>query len=59
MSEFSRSGGPVPPPLGGDMQHEHEAELRENAEQAHLADQAAEARVPRRPWWKFWALRSD
>jgi hypothetical protein len=56
VGEFSRSGGPVPRPIGGDLQHEHEAELRENAEREHTAEQAA-AR-DHRPWWKFWARRS-
>jgi hypothetical protein len=55
VSDFSRSGGPVPRPLGDELQKEHQAEIREQQERVHEAERASK----RRPWWKFWARRSS
>jgi hypothetical protein len=54
VSEWNWSSGPMKRPLGEEMQDEHQAELREELDRSHKADQAAR---PKRPWWKFWARR--
>jgi hypothetical protein len=51
-SEWNRSGGgPIPKPLGGEMQKEHQAELQELGQHEH---QAHEASKGKRRWWQFW-----
>lgn len=54
MSEFSYGGGKLPKDEG--VQREHQRDVREAAEQEHLASEVA--RTDERPWWRFWGKRS-
>ena len=52
MSEWNWAAGQMPKPLNDEMQEEHQAELREEYERQHLANEASKSK---RRWWKFWS----
>jgi hypothetical protein len=52
MSEWNWAAGHMPKPLNGEMQEEHQAELREENERQDLANEATKSK---RRWWKFWS----
>jgi hypothetical protein len=56
MSEFGRSGGPLPHDKAST--EEHFKELEEDLHHEREGERVAKAH-PKRPWWKFWAKRSD
>ena len=52
MSEWNWAAGQMPKPLNDEMQKERQAELREEYERQHLANEASKSK---RRWWKFWS----
>jgi len=52
MSEWNWAAGQMPKPLNDEMQEERQAELREESERQHLANEASKSK---RRWWKFWS----
>jgi len=54
MSEWNWAAGQMPKPLNDEMQEERQAELREESERQHLANEASKSK---RRWWKFWSRR--
>lgn len=55
MSEFGRSGPPLP--HNEASQKEHLKEVEEDLHHEREAERVAKAH-PERPWWKFWAKGS-
>jgi hypothetical protein len=52
MSEWNWAAGQMPKPLNDEMQKERQAELREEYERQHLANEGSKSK---RRWWKFWS----
>jgi len=51
MGEFSRSGGPIPRPLGDEINKEHHEDIREAVERDREAEELLEAEG-RPPWYR-------
>jgi hypothetical protein len=54
MTEFGRTGGPLP--HNPASVSEHQKEFAEDLHQEREAERFAKAH-PKRPWWRFWAKR--
>ena len=52
MSEWNWAAGQMPKPLNDEMHEERQAELSEQSERQHLANEASKSK---RRWWKFWS----
>lgn len=51
MVEFRPFGPKLPRDPEGTLEHEHERDMREEAERAHDVKRTSEAK---KPWWGFW-----